>query len=508
MTHRFAANGPRDTNTDSNVYDLDMYVTGRIADYDVEFGARRVESQYYDLGRNYIVSALAQPAFTSGAYNIYDPYNAPRSVLDSFTATIGRDARYVSREYYGLVTGDLFEMANGPVGFALGAESRDEDYKDIYDALQAAGNITGSAGNSAFGDRSSWAVYGELLFPIFEDVELSLAGRYDDYSDFGTNFAPKVALRWNASDSLAFRGSWGEGFRAPPLDVLSAQPAFSAASVVDPITAEFFGNADPFASIQLNTFSIANPNIGAEQSEQFSFGMVYEPADWFNMTIDYWNIEITDRVASISASTVVSCLRGTNQNCPPGLSVFPAGTRGNAPVPSLGLGAEFGASNEVVYAQTGFASLGTINSDGFDINLDANFDFGDWGNLRSSIVGGYTWNYEVDSGVNVAGLAGLPRWRAVWSNQHYYGDFSFAWNINYIGSQQTDANGNDTGLPSWTTNDLQVSYYTPWDGRFSIGVDNVLNKDPVIDPGESRGFNFGLYNGYGRISYLRYTQSF
>jgi len=177
-------------------------------------------------------------------------------------------------------------------------------------------------------------------------------------------------------------------------------------------------------------------------------------------------------------------------------------------VPGLGLGAEFGASNEVVYAQTGFASLGTINSDGFDINLDANFDFGDWGNLRSSIVAGYTWNYEVDSGVNVSGLAGLPRWRAVWSNQHYYGDFSFAWNINYIGSQQTDANGDPAGLPSWTTNDLQVSYFTPWDGRFSIGVDNVLNKDPVVDSGESRGFNFGLYNGYGRISYVRYTQSF
>lgn len=508
LTHRFAANGPRDTSTDAQVYDLDMFVRGQVADYDVEFGARRVESQYNDLGRNYIVSALAQPQFDSGAYNIYDPFNVPQSVLESFTATINRDARFVSREYYALVSGDLFEMANGPVGFAFGAESRDEDYKDIYDSLQAAGNITGSAGNSSFGGRSQWAVYGELLVPVFDKVELSFAGRYDDYSDFGTNFSPKVGLRWEATDSLAFRGSWGEGFRAPPLDILSAQPSFSAASVVDPITATFFGNDNPNAAIQITTFSIANPNLGAEQSEQFAMGLVYEPADWFNMTLDYFNIEITDRVAGISAGVVVSCLRGTRTNCPPGLSTFPAGTRGNAPNVSLGLGAEFGASNEVVYAQSGFASLGTINSEGFDISMESNFDFGDWGNLRSQITGGYTWKYEIDDGTNVAGEAGLPRWRAIFSNQHTYGDFAFAWNLNYIGSQQSAASSQLDSLPSHTTHDLQVNYFTSWDGRISVGVDNVLNKDPVLDPGESRGFNFGLYNGYGRITYVRYLQSF
>lgn len=507
MRHRFAANGPRDTSTDANVYDLDMYVTGKVGDYDVEFGGRRVDSQYYDLGRNYIVSALAQPQFDSGAYNIYEPFNASRDVLESFTATINRDARFVGTEYYGLITGDLFEMANGPVAFALGAESRKEDYKDIYDSLQAAGNITGSAGNSAFGDRSTWAVYGELLFPLMENVELSVAGRYDDYSDFGTNFSPKVSLRWDATDSLAFRGSWGEGFRAPSLDILSAQPAFSAASAVDPITAAALG-VPPNQSIQLNTFTIANPNIGAEQSEQFALGLVYEPADWFNMTLDYWNIKVTDRVAQITAQTVVNCLRGNSVNCPPGLSVLPAGTGANAPQPQLGLGAEFGTNNEVVYAQTGFASLGTIQVDGFDIGIGTNFDLGDWGNFRSDIRGGYTWNYEIDNGTNVAGEANLPRWRAVWSNNHFYGDFQFAWNVNYIGTQQSAVSATLDRLPSWTTHDLQVTYFTPWDGRISVGVDNALNKDPVVDPGESRGFNFDLYNGYGRISYVRYTQSF
>ena len=506
LTHRFAANGPRDTSTDAHVYDLDFFVTGTVGDFDVEFGARRVESQYYDIGRNYIVSALAQPQFDSGAYNIYDPFSADPSVLQSFTATIGRDARFVSREYRALVTGDLFEMANGPVGFAFGAEYRDEDYKDIFDDLQANGNITGSAGNSAFGGRDQWAVYGELLFPILDNLELSVAGRYDDYSDFGTNFAPKVSIRWDAMENLAFRASYGEGFRAPPLDILSQQPSFGAASVVDIPTAEFFGNADPTQAIQVTSFTIANPNLGAEQSEQFALGVVWEPTEWLSTTLDYWNISITDRVAFIGAQTVLNCLRGTSTNCPPGLSVFPTGSA--RPNPALGLGAEFGPSNEVVFLQTGSASLGTIDSDGFDIGIRSNFDLGDFGRLRSEINGSYTWTREIDSGVNVAGQVGLPRWRAVWSNQWNMGDFGAAWNVNYVGSQSTAASSALDRTPSWTTHDLQVSYFAPWNGRVTLGVDNLLDKDPVLDPGFGRGFNFGLYNGYGRITYLRYVQTF
>ena len=506
LPFRFAANGPRDTSTDASVYDLDFFVTGTIGDYDVEFGARRVESQYYDLGRNYVVSELSQPAFTSGAYNIYDPFNVPDDVLNSYLATINRDARFVSREYRALIAGDLFEMASGPVGFALGAEYRDEDYKDIYDDLQASGNITGSAGNSAFGSRDQWAVYGELLFPILDNLEVSVAARYDDYSDFGSNFSPKISMRWEALDSLAFRASYGEGFRAPPLDILAQQPSFGAASVVHVPTATFLGNADPTQAIQITTFSIANPNLGAEESEQWSLGVVFEPTDWFAATLDYWNISIDNRVAGIGAQQVLNCLEGTTTNCPPGLSFFPAGSA--FPDPSLGLGAEFGPAGNVIFLQSGFASLGTIDSDGFDISLRGNFDLNDWGRLRSEINGSYLWSQEIDSGTNVAGLSRLPRWRAIWSNQWNWGDFGFAWNINYIGSQRSAQSPLLDRLPSWTTHDLQASYFTPWNGRIVLGVDNLLDKDPVLDPGEGRDFNFNLYNGYGRITYLRYVQTF
>lgn len=57
---------------------------------------------------------------------------------------------------------------------------------------------------------------------------------------------------------------------------------------------------------------------------------------------------------------------------------------------------------------------------------------------------------------------------------------------------------------------IQANWYTPWNGRLTVGVDNVGNKDPVFDPADpsGRGFNFDLYDGYGRISYARHTQTF
>jgi len=504
--HRFATAGPRDTTTDSTVYDLDAFVSGRIGDFDVEFGARRVESRYSDRGENYIVAGLAQQAWDSGAYNIYDIANVPQSVIDSFTATIGRDGRFVSSDYRAILSGDLFEMAAGPVGFAIGAEYRKEEFSDIFDSLSENGQITGSAGASSSGGRSQWAAYGELLFPLADNFELSVAGRYDDYSDFGNKLSPKLAMRWDPTDQIGLRASWGEGFRAPQLDILNQSPSFSAAFVIDPITATFLGNTNPFGAIQVTSFGIANPDLEEEESEQWSAGVVFEPGGWFNASVDYWNIKVTNRVQNVGANTILACLRGTTVNCPPGLSVFPTGS--GIPDSSFGLGAEFGADGEAVTVQTGFISLGTIETDGFDIAMRGNFDFGDWGNLRSEIRGNYTLSFITDEGNNVAGLVSLPRWRAVWSNQHFFGDFSAAWNINYIGGQRRSGTSTLDPLPSWTTHDIQFNYFTPWNGQISVGFDNLLDKDPVLDVNEGRGFNFGLYNGYGRIAYLRYVQNF
>jgi iron complex outermembrane receptor protein len=515
--HRFAANGPRDTDIDSQVYDVDLSVQGRIGMADVEAGLRRTESQYFEFGRNYIVSALAQPQFDAGSYNIYDPFGTPQDVLQSFTATITRDANYVANEYYANANMDLFELPAGPIGFAFGAEYRDETYADLYDDLQANGNITGSAGNSSSGGRDSRAAFVEALFPLLDNLEMSAALRYDDYSDFGSATSPKVAFRFQPLDELTLRASWGQGFRAPPLDILSARPSFSADFVADIPTCLNQGldencnvpGTDQPGVTQITAFAIANPGLDAEDSEQFSVGAAWEPFEWLNGSVDYWSTEIEGRVAAITAQQIIDCLDGTTLNCPPGLSMFDPNA--SIPNPDLGLGlARSPTTGAILFLQRGFASLGTIETSGIDFNVVTNFDFGNSGRLTSELQATYTDEFVVDSGDDVAGTAGLPELRALLSNQWRIGDFTFAWNINHIGSQSDSFTDENVGLPSWTTHDLQANWYTPWDGRLTVGIDNVGDKDPVLDPADptGRGFNFNLYDGYGRIPYVRYTQTF
>ncbi|MDX1626252.1 MAG: TonB-dependent receptor, partial [Wenzhouxiangellaceae bacterium] len=482
LTHRFAANGPRDTSTDAQLYDVDVGFQGRLGQFDVEFGARRTESQYTEVGRNYIVSALAQPQIDAGNYNIYDPFSASQDVLQSFTATIGRDANYLSKEFHGTISTDLFDMEHGAVAAAAGFEYREEDYKDIYDDLQANGNITGSAGNSASGGRDVTAVFGEVLVPLLENLEVTGALRWDDYSDFGDEVSPKVAVRYQPLDELTLRASWGEGFRAPPLNILSARPSFSADSVLDPQTCVAFGQP-PGCETQITGFVIANPNLGAEQSEQIGIGGAFEPFEWLSGSVDWYQIEIEDRVAGIGAQQIINCLSGASQNCPPGLSQLDPNA--TPPVPGAGLGvARNPQTGQIVYLQRGFASLGTIETEGFDINLVGNWNFGELGALRTDLTGSYTAVFETDAGANVAGDAGLPRWRATLRNEYRLGDFAFAWNVHYIDDQNNALDPDRDGLPSWTIHDLQGNWYTPWNGQLTVGVRNIANKDPVLDDGE------------------------
>src|SRR5690606_45221 len=152
--------------------------------------------KYYEFGRNYVVGGIAQQLIADGRYDIYNPFGNSRDVLDSMIATINRDSIFKLAEYYATASVDLRETSGGTAGVAFGVEFRDEEYADIYDTLQSSGQIVGSAGNSAAGGRSVKAAFAELLMPVWDTVEISLAARYDDYSDYGNDTSPKIAVRW------------------------------------------------------------------------------------------------------------------------------------------------------------------------------------------------------------------------------------------------------------------------------------------------------------------------
>ncbi|MDX1460470.1 MAG: TonB-dependent receptor, partial [Xanthomonadales bacterium] len=165
----------------------------------------------------------------------------------------------------------------------------------------------------------------------------------------------------------------------------------------------------------------------------------------------------------------------------------------------------------ISFINTGFGNEGDLETSGFDINARFTFDIGD-GRLSSNVQYSHVLDWSVDGGRDQVEDPGAPEYRLVLSNVYEWGDFSFGWNTNVIGEQCDQIiSGACVGhVPTWTQNDVQVNYFTPWDGRITVGAQNVTNKQPPVGLGDidSRDYDFELYPGYGRILYARYVQTF
>ena len=487
--HRFAAAGNRDGLTDTTNSDFLVGFQGQLTDtVSVDFGIRRSDYKYGDIGRGYVVGSLANAAANRGDYILTDPFGADPAVLQGFTVTISRDSRFKTEEVFGSVNFDLFEMGGGVSNAVVGAEYRDELFYDKYDSLSESGTVLGSAGNSSGGTRNVYAAYFEWLFPFTSNFDITLAGRYDKYSDYGADFSPKIAARWQPLDNLTFRASYGQGFRAPQLDILTQKLTFSAEPVTDPISCVAAGDVAD-CEIQVDTYSIANPDLTSEQSKQYSAGVVYDPVDWLDLSLDYYNIEIEDSISQYTAQNIVDCTRdpATYGACPTGLGAILRA-----------------ADNSLDELTTGFANRGLLKTSGLDFRANTDFDLGGMGKLRNNLMVSYIMNFEVSdiTGrlVEQTDLGGAPDLRINLANTWEYGDFSVGFNTNFIG-----ANGDFAG---YATNDVQFSYKTPWNARISVGANNVGDRYPELISYAGRPWNFYLYDAYGRTTYFRYVQTF
>ena len=518
--HRYAAAGNRDNFVDNTVSDFTLGFKGQVNDrIAVDFGIRRSDAKFKETGRGYIVTPLAEAAAASGDYNLFDPFGNSEEVIKGFTATIGRDGKYTIDEVFANATIDLFEMGGGMSSAAVGVEYRDETYADIYDSLSEAGVVAGSAGNSAAGDRQIYAAYAEWLFPIVDSFDVTLAARYDSYSDYGNDVSPKVAVRWQPLDTLTFRGSYGEGFRAPPLPFLYGSRSFSAEAVQDYRTCVATGytpaecgndaNGDNITDgaessnvqYQVNSFSAGNTELKSEQSKQYSLGLAWDATDWLNLTLDYYHIEIQDRIRQIDYQELVD-FNNNGIALPPGTSVT---RRPNGSLQEL---------------NTAFANEGDLETSGLDFNLRTRFDIGNWGRLENWLQVAYIRDFTVTDGATKKdrlGMVGQPDVRAGLRNTWTYGDLSVNWNINYIGDQQNSsvaptygflAGGTNTRVGGYATNDVAVTYNAPWNGSVTLGVNNIGDRYPELVSYDGRPWNFYLYDAYGRTVYMRYTQKF
>ena len=193
------------------------------------------------------------------------------------------------------------------VSFAAGGEYRDENYKIVAGELQSylngpfsAAPFNAGGGSQVFPgfrpsnatdeSRKSYAGYAELDADLSSAFTLQLAGRFEHYSDFGNTVNGKAAARFEPVDGIALRASVSTGFRAPSL----AQQVFATTST----------NNVGGVLIEVGTFPVDSPVAVAlgsqplepEKSLNMGAGLTFNMLEGLNITVDYYNIKIDDRI--------------------------------------------------------------------------------------------------------------------------------------------------------------------------------------------------------------------
>jgi iron complex outermembrane receptor protein len=217
------------------------------------------------------------------------------------------------------MSGDLFKWGSNTVSGGFGADFRNLHYKQTPSAAAVAGQIYNYAPVAAYDmERDTAGVFGEVLVPITNKLEITTALRYDTIKpikdalqkrDIGQKESAttyKVSGRYQATNALLLRGSVGTGFKAPSmLDI--AQPlvpnGVTAASYDCPTALPGFdAELCKPGRAQYSQLAGGNEALKPEKSKQASVGIAFEPTSDITMTADYWQVKIRDAVSAVSAN--------------------------------------------------------------------------------------------------------------------------------------------------------------------------------------------------------------
>ncbi|MFM5922880.1 MAG: TonB-dependent receptor domain-containing protein [Novosphingobium sp.] len=344
--------GPREYTTDTTTFRVAMGAEGQLfGDWDYHTGASYARSEASSvLGSGYyyrgVFSTAAQAAasgvsgagtgkpdprvptapgasapgivglFNSGILNPFSLTQTPEAIaaLESVSARGARlyGGRYEVRQFDFSVSGGLFNLPGGRAQIALGADYRRESYK--FDGSSAGALSSPDIFNAAFDNtnalskvtRDVKAAYAEVLFPVFDMLELSAAARVDDYTGFGSTFNPKFTAKFQPVQWFMLRGSYGTGFRVPTFNQIYngvTQSPNPGNTLTDPTTCPPGGVVNVTAGCaQINPDSLSggNVNLGPETSKQYTVGAVLRPTSRVSLTADYWSIAVDNVIGSIT----------------------------------------------------------------------------------------------------------------------------------------------------------------------------------------------------------------
>jgi iron complex outermembrane receptor protein len=333
-----------------------------------------------------------------------------------------------------------------------------------------------------------YAAFGELNIPITTTVQAQLAARYEDYgSEVGSTFNPKAAVRWQATEWLAFRASAGSTFRGPPDPQLAPNNVTSLQSI-----------SGTFRAVDIG----GNPNLQPEKAKTYNVGAIFKVAG-LRATIDWWAFDFDNPIVAEPVAGIVA-------------AVFPTGLAANC---SSALAARFtfnGACSlaNISRLQTYYVNGSQVKTSGFDIQGDYKWDsvlmggditVGGSATLTQEykIAATYAQGVKISEAFDGVGYLNyqttifpIPKWKGEGHIEYSVGPHNLRWVVRYIDKyedQRTapfaagayrDTAANPVTVARGKTIDAQIiqdlnyRVFLPWDATLTATVGNIFDKDP------------------------------
>jgi iron complex outermembrane recepter protein len=306
--------------------------------------------------------AASQTAFDSGGLrytqalaNLDISRDLEVGFVEKLTVAGGLEYR---EETFRIRPGEPASFGNGPAGGAPGAQ--------VFPGFQP---VIGGQRVDRERSRHNVSAYLELDADVTDRVSVQLAGRYEDYSDFGSSINGKLAARFEVVEGIALRGAVSTGFRAPSL-----QQQFYAAQATNNVNGVLLDTVtlpvDNPVAIALG----ATP-LDAEESISYSAGFVLTAIPRLNLTVDLYQVDIDDRIVVTENLAASRDAAGNPSGTNPGRAI--ATILNNAGFPT-------------VSAARFFVNGLDSRTKGIDAVATYRFDLGDYGRL--SATAGFNYN--------------------------------------------------------------------------------------------------------------------
>jgi iron complex outermembrane recepter protein len=301
---RFMQGGPRMTDRKSDFFNISTGAEGSIGVYDWKVNVSHGESKVTNKDSNYYDANLWIPATVSGALDPTVNTNDP-AFVESLKVRPVRKGTSELTTLNAQLNGELMKLPAGPLQFAAGVSFNRETLTDTPDQLTQDGNVIGSIQQAAIDEaRSFKAVFGELAIPVFKNLEMQAAIRYDKYPNANAT-SPKVAAKWSVIPEVALRASYSRSFRAPVLKQLFGASEQGAITITNPSQCQGLGvPLDANGACLVNAFRVtgANPDLQPEKGTTYNVGAVLEVSRNFSTSIDWFRIKKTNDISTPTIS--------------------------------------------------------------------------------------------------------------------------------------------------------------------------------------------------------------